>query len=219
MTENSSHHYTHPDDDAATICATCGRGGQAYEVRIFDQADPDYAVPVGTIGQIGGRGGALMLGYFGNQAATEQSFNRDGWFLSGDLGRLDQRGNLQIVGRLKDMVIRGGHNIHPAKVEELALRHPLVERAAAFGVPDERLGERLCLAITCSAPVPPCADDVLHHLWRVGLSKLDMPERFVRLEAFPLTASGKILKRELAVGVREGRIAPEACRFKVRDPA
>jgi acyl-CoA synthetase len=219
MTENSSHHYTHPDDEAATICATCGRGGRAYEVRIFDQADADREFPAGEIGQIGGRGGALMLGYFGNQAATEQSFNRDGWFLSGDLGRLDENGNLQIVGRLKDMVIRGGHNIHPAKVEELALRHPLVERAAAFGVPDQRLGERLCLAITCSAPVQPCADELLHHLWTLGLSKLDMPERFVRLEAFPLTASGKILKRELAVGVREGRIAPEACRFEVRDPA
>ncbi len=115
MTENSSHHYTHPDDDADTICATCGRGGRGYEVKIFDQTDPDREVPAGTIGQIGGRGGALMLGYFGNQAASEQSFNRDGWFLSGDLGRLDARGNLQIVGRLKDIVIRGGHNIHPGQ--------------------------------------------------------------------------------------------------------
>ncbi len=182
-------------------------------MRIFDQADPDRALPAGAIGQIGGRGGALMLGYFGNQAATEQSFNRDGWFLSGDLGRLDERGNLAIVGRLKDMVIRGGHNIHPAKVEELALRHPRVERAAAFGVPDERLGERLCLAITCSAPAPPGADELLRHLWTLGLSKLDMPERFVLLDAFPLTASGKILKRELAAWVQDGRITPEPCRF------
>jgi acyl-CoA synthetase len=214
MTENSSHHYTHPDDDAATICATCGRGGLSYEVRIFDQADPDRAVPAGTVGQVGGRGGALMLGYFGNQAATEQSFNRDGWFLSGDLGRLDERGNLQIVGRLKDMVIRGGHNIHPAKVEELAVRHPLVERAAAFGVPDERLGERLCLAITCSAQPSPSADELLRHLWTLGLSKLDMPERFVLLEAFPLTASGKVLKRELAAWAQDGRISPQPCRFE-----
>jgi acyl-CoA synthetase len=217
MTENSSHHYTHPDDDAETICATCGRGGQAYEVKIFDQGDPDREVAAGTIGQIGGRGGALMLGYFGNQAATEQSFNRDGWFLSGDLGRLDARGNLQIVGRLKDVVIRGGHNIHPAKVEELVLRHPLVDRAAAFGVPDERLGERLCLAVTCSAPERPCADDLLHHLWALGLSKLDMPEHFIVLETFPLTASGKILKRELVAWAQDGRIAPETCRFELRD--
>ncbi len=217
MTENSSHHYTHPDDDADIICASCGRGGQGYEVRIFDQSDPDRAMPAGTVGQIGGRGGALMLGYFGNQAATERSFNRDGWFLSGDLGMLDARGNLSIVGRLKDMVIRGGHNIHPARVEELALRHPLVGRAAAFGVPDERLGERLCLAVSCAGDEPPQADALLQALFAAGLSIYDMPEYFVRLEEFPLTASGKILKRELIAWAREGRIAPEPCRFEVRE--
>jgi acyl-CoA synthetase len=213
MTENSSHHYTHPEDDAEVICATCGRGGRAYEVRIFDQADPDRELPAGEIGQIGGRGGALMLGYFGNQAATETSFNKDGWFLSGDLGRLDPRGNLEIVGRLKDMVIRGGHNIHPARVEELAFRHPSVARAAAFGVPDERLGERLCLAVSSAGDQPPDADELLRHLWQLGLSVYDMPEYFVLLEEFPLTASGKILKRELAAWAREGRIAPAPCRF------
>jgi acyl-CoA synthetase len=214
MTENSSHHYTHPDDDAEIICATCGRGGRGYQVRIFDQADPDREVAAGEIGQIGGRGGALMLGYFGNQAATEQSFNRDGWFLSGDLGRLDARGNLQIVGRLKDVVIRGGHNIHPAKVEELALRHPLVARAAAFGIPDERLGEKLCLAISCAGEEPPHADALLRHLFAAGLSTYDMPEYFVVLDGFPLTASGKVLKRELVVWARAGRIAPVPCRFE-----
>jgi acyl-CoA synthetase len=219
MTENSSHHYTHPDDDAETICATCGRGGRAYEVRIFDQADPDRELPAGEIGQIGGRGGALMLGYFGNQAATEHSFNKDGWFLSGDLGRLDARGNLEIVGRLKDIVIRGGHNIHPARVEELAFRHPLVARAAAFGVPDERLGERLCLAVTCTADEAPEADALLRHLWELGLGLYDMPEYFVLLDEFPLTASGKVLKRELAVWAREGRIAPVPCRFELRERA
>ena len=158
-----------------------------------------------------------MLGYFDNQAATEQSFNKDGWFLSGDLGRLDARGNLRIVGRLKDMVIRGGHNIHPAKVEELALSHPLVARAAAFGVPDERLGERLCLAVSSTGDEPPQADALLRALYAAGLSKFDMPEYFVRLEEFPLTASGKILKRELAVWAREGRIAPVPCRFEGRE--
>jgi acyl-CoA synthetase len=217
MTENSSHHYTHPEDDAEVICATCGRGGPAYEVRIFDQADPDRELPAGETGQIGGRGGALMLGYFGNQAATERSFNQDGWFLSGDLGRLDPRGNLEIVGRLKDMVIRGGHNIHPAKVEELAFRHPLVARAAAFGVPDERLGERLCLAVTSAGDERPEPDALLAHLWELGLAIYDMPEYLVLLDEFPLTASGKVLKRELVVWAREGRIAPVPCRFEARE--
>ena len=77
----------------------------------------------GEVGEIGGRGAALMLGYFDNQAATEASFNRDGWFMSGDLGVLDERGNLKVVGRSKDLIIRGGHNIYPAHIEALALRH------------------------------------------------------------------------------------------------
>ena len=132
MTENSSHQYTHPTDDTATIIETCGRGGPAYEIRLFDPADQDREVPPGTVGQIGGRGAALMLGYFANQEATEASFNRGGWFLSGDLGVLDAKGNLRIEGRLKDLIIRGGHNIYPAHIEALALRNPAVGRCAAF---------------------------------------------------------------------------------------
>jgi acyl-CoA synthetase len=127
---------------------------------------------------------------------------------------LDECGNLRIVGRLKDIVIRGGHNIHPAKVEELALRHPLVARAAAFGIPDERLGERLCLAVSCAGDEPPQADAPLAQLFAAGLSTYDMPEYFVVLDEFPLTASGKVLKRELVVWAREGRIAPAPCRFE-----
>ena len=213
MTENSSHQYTHPNDDQETICHTCGRGGPAYEIRIFDQENPDLDVGTNTVGQIGGRGAALMLGYFDNQRATEQSFNRDGWFLSGDLGMIDDKGHLHVVGRLKDVIIRGGHNIHPARIEHIAVKHPDVDMAAAFPVADERLGEKVCLAVLPSARDTPGANDVLAHLDRGGLSKYDMPEYFLIMDAFPLTASGKILKRELADWAKQGKIAPEACRF------
>lgn len=218
MTENSSHQYTHPVDDEATICATCGRGGAAYEVRIFSQENRDEEVPPGTIGEIGGKGAALMLGYFDNQAATEGSFNRGGWFLSGDLGVLDGNGNLSIVGRLKDVVIRGGHNIFPARVEDLAVKHPSIAKAAAFPIADERLGEKLALAILSSGEAPD-ATAVLNHLYAVGLSKYDMPEYFLVMDSFPLTPSGKILKRELAEWAKTGRIAPAPCRFKVPEDA
>ena len=209
MTENSSHQYTHPGDDEATVVATCGRGGRAYEVRIFDREDPDREVPLGTVGEIAGRGAALMLGYFGDQGATEASFNASGWFRSGDLGSLDAAGNLTIHGRVKDLIIRGGHNIHPAHVEALALRHRGVEKAAAFAVPDERLGERMCLAVIG-------ADDphaLLAHLAAEGLSRYDMPEYFLAMESFPLTASGKVLKRELMERVRQGTLIPQPVRY------
>lgn len=215
MTENSSHQYTHPDDPTDVIVATCGRGGRSYEVAIFDPADRDRRVKPGEIGEIGGRGAALMLGYFGNQAATEGSFNSTGWFMSGDLGVLDEAGNLSIVGRSKDLIIRGGHNIHPAKIEALAVRHPGVARAAAFAVPDPRLGERVCLAIIGDAEPP----ELLDHLMAEGLSIYDMPERFLRLDAFPLTASGKVLKRELTAMVARGELQVQAVRARPKETA
>jgi acyl-CoA synthetase len=213
MTENSSHQYTLPSDDVGTIVNTCGRNRAHYEVRLFRQDDRDEEVAPGEIGEIGGKGACLMLGYFGNQRATEDSFNRDGWFMSGDLGRFDANGCLEIVGRLKDIVMRGGHNIHPARIEDLAVKHAGVQKAAAFGVPDERLGERVCLAVI-PVGASPSADELLAHLFEAGLSKFDMPEWFVALPGFPLTASGKILKRELAAMAKDGRIKPQPCRWK-----
>jgi acyl-CoA synthetase len=213
MTEDSSHQYTHPGDDTDTIVSTCGRGGPAYTVRLFDPADRDRPVPLGEVGEIGGRGGALMLGYFDNQSATETSFNRDGWFMSGDLGVLDARGNLKIVGRSKDVIIRGGHNIYPAEIEALALRHGEVARVACFPVADERLGERVCIAVMGTV----AAGALLAHLDREGLSKYDMPEYFLAVEEFPLTASGKILKRELAELVKRGALSPQPVRFEAKE--
>jgi acyl-CoA synthetase len=117
---------------------------------------------------------------------------------------------LKIVGRSKDVIIRGGHNIHPAHIEALALRHAEVTRVACFAVADERLGERVCIAISGSA----AAQDLLAHLDREGLSRYDMPEYFLALEEFPLTASGKILKRELAEMAKRGEIAPQAVQLR-----
>jgi acyl-CoA synthetase len=217
MTENSSHQYTLPDDDAETIVGTCGRAGFGYEIKIWRQDNRDIAAAAGEIGEIGGRGGCLMLGYFDNQNATEQSFNADGWFMSGDLGRLDANGCLHIMGRIKDLIIRGGHNIHPGKIEALAMRHPQVGKAAAIAVADHRLGEKVCLAIIPDGDVPEAAA-LLAHLQREGLSKYDMPEYFIALKSFPLTASGKILKRELAQWIKQGRIAPQPVRWEPMPP-
>jgi acyl-CoA synthetase len=217
MTENGSHQYTLPSDDAQTIVETCGRACHGYETRVFAQDNPDLEVPAGTVGEIGTRGALLMLGYFDNQATTEDSFNRDGWFLSGDLGMLDERGCLRIMGRKKDLIIRGGHNIHPARIEDLAHKHAAVQKAAAFGVPDDRLGEKVCLAVICREGERVAGDALLEHLHAAGLSKYDMPEYFIAMDAFPLTASGKVLKRELQEWAKSGRVAPQAVRW--REPA
>jgi acyl-CoA synthetase len=213
MTENGSHQYTLPGDDVTVITSTCGKACRGYETRLWNPEDPDRESAPGEIGEIGTRGALLMLGYFDDQAVTENSFNSSGWFMSGDLGQFDAHGNLQIVGRKKDLVIRGGHNIHPSRIENLALAHPAVLKAAAFAVPDARLGERLCLAIIPRDGSPVDGYDLLHHLHEAGLPKYDMPEYFISVEAFPMTASGKILKRELVDWVRDGRIRPAPVRW------
>ena len=213
MTENSSHQYTHPEDDTDTIVSTCGRGGPSYQVKIFDQDDRDQSSAVGEVGEIGGRGAALMLGYFGDQTSTENSFNRDGWFMSGDLGRLDSSGNLEVVGRLKEIIIRGGRNIHPRKIEDLAVRHSEIEKAAVIPVVDERLGEKVCLIIVPAADDIPEPDKILNFLYSSGLSIYDMPEYYAVLPDFPLTASGKILKRTLIQQMDRGEFTPLAVRF------
>ncbi|HEV2008482.1 MAG TPA: class I adenylate-forming enzyme family protein [Burkholderiales bacterium] len=213
MTENGSHQYTFPDDDVEVITTTCGRACHGYETRLWDPENPDREAIPGEIGEIGTRGALLMLGYFNDQAATENSFNSGGWFMSGDLGRFDARGNLQIVGRKKDMIIRGGYNIYPAHIENLMVKHPAVLKAAAFPIPDERLGERVCLAIITRDGNAADADQMLAHLNAHGLSKYDMPEYFICLTAFPQTASGKILKRELVEMVKAGIIKPASVRW------
>ena len=212
MTETCSHQYTRPDDTPERIIATSGRSCDGYELRIWRQDDPDVEAAPGEIGEIGGRGASLMLGYFDDQVATEAAFNAAGWFMTGDLGQLDAAGYLRITGRKKDVIIRGGHNIHPAPIEALALRHRLVEHAAAFPIPDPRLGERVCLAVVPTRGATLDSDGILEHLAACGMSISDLPEFILCLTEMPLTPSGKVVKRELMRWVAEGKVRPQAFR-------
>lgn len=215
MTENGAHQYTRPADDLTTVLETVGRTGTAYDIRIFDPENRDRELPLGEVGEIGGRGGMLMLGYFGDQGTTENAFNLDGWFMTGDLGSLDEKGCLRIIGRKKDLVIRGGRNIHPAPIEDLVMRHPSVLKAAGFPIPDDRLGEKLCMAIVLKDGAQSVAgEDILVHLNQMGLSTYDMPEYIVIASVLPLSASGKVLKRELVEWFKSGRIVPTPIRWR-----
>jgi acyl-CoA synthetase (AMP-forming)/AMP-acid ligase II len=208
MTETCSHQYTLPDDDPRLIIETAGRCCPGFEIRIWREDNPDTEAALGGIGQIGSRGASLMLGYFDDQIATEEAFNRHGWFMTGDLGRLDANGYLRVCGRLKDVIIRGGKKIYPAPIEALALRHPAIERAAAFPVADPRLGEKVCLAVVFRGGMPGEGEAILEHLKTAGLSRFDMPEYLLALDHLKLTATGKVVKRDLVDGVREGRFHP-----------
>ena len=212
MTETCSHQYTLPNDDPKLIVESCGKACPGYEIRIFDRDDLNRELPAREVGQIGGRGASLMLGYFDDQKATEAAFNRDGWFMTGDLGWIDENGYLRVTGRTKDVIIRGGHNIYPARIEALAAQHGAVARAAAVPVPDRRLGERVCLAVMFRPGKAISAEEILRHLDEAGLSKYDMPEFFLQLDEIPLTASGKLRKRDIVGWIADGRARPTEIR-------
>jgi acyl-CoA synthetase len=213
MTEASSHHYTLPGDPPERMVETSGRVCPGYEIRIFSREDGETPLPAGEVGQIGGRGASLMLGYYDAQEATEDSFNSQGWFMTGDLGWVDEQGYIRITGRKKDVIIRGGHNIFPAKIEGLAMQHPAVLRAAALPVPDPRMGEKVCLAVMLRPGQALQPEALLLHLDAAGLSKYDQPEFFVQMADIPLTASGKILKRAVAAELEAGRLSPMPVRL------
>lgn len=216
MTETCSHQYTLPNDDPQLITETCGKSCPGYEIRIFDREDPNRELPPHEIGQIGGRGASLMLGYFDDQETTEKSFNRDGWFMTGDLGWMDKNGYLRITGRKKDVIIRGGHNIYPTKIEVLAATHEAIQRVAAVPVPDQRLGERVCLVVMFQPGKSARPDDILKHLDGAGLSKFDMPEFFLAVDDIPLTASGKVRKRDVVDWIADGRAKPTPIRWQAK---
>jgi acyl-CoA synthetase (AMP-forming)/AMP-acid ligase II len=216
MTETCSHQYTLPNDDAKLIVETSGRACPGYELRIFNTENPDTSAPAGQIGQIGGRGASLMLGYFEDEKSTKAAFNKDGWFMTGDLGTLDAEGYLRITGRAKDIIIRGGHNIHPARIEALAMQHEAVMRAAAVPIADARLGEKVCLAVMFRAGQQVAPAELLAHLDSAGLSKYDMPEYLLTLDEIPLTPNGKIRKRDILDWIVQGRVKPEPVRWQAK---
>ncbi len=214
MTESCSNNYTLPGDNPALIVESSGRPAPGYEIKIWRHDDPDIEVPVGEAGQIGGRGASLMLGYFDDQAASEDAFNQQGWFMTGDLGWVDDADYIRVTGRKKELILRGGRNIYPARIEDLAMRHDSVLRAAAVPVADRRLGEKVCLAITMKNGSQVTPERLLEHLAAAGLSKYDMPEYCLQLDTLPLTSSGKIMKRELVAWIEQGRVTPIPVRWR-----
>jgi acyl-CoA synthetase (AMP-forming)/AMP-acid ligase II len=210
MTETCSHQYTMPFDNRTRITESCGRACRGYEIRIWSPDDPDSEMPVGQIGQVGGRGASLMLVYFDDQIATESSLNAAGWFLTGDLGFLDADGYLHLTGRMKELIIRGGHNINPAPIEKLVLQFDEIAHAAVVGMPDLRLGERICLAVHFHQGKRVSKERICQHLRQAGVSRYEMPEFLAEMDDVPLMPNGKLRRREIEQAVRAGAVPVQA---------
>jgi cyclohexanecarboxylate-CoA ligase len=147
------------------------------------------------------RGPMVTLGYYRQPDLTDESYLPDGFFRTGDLARLDAEGYVRITGRIKDLIIRGGVNIAPAEIEDVLFKHPRVASVAVVGIPDSRLGERICAYVVLSDGDELAVDEVQAWMRTNGMSQQKWPERIEIVERLPMTTSGKVQKfilREMA---------------------
>ncbi|MDP6873976.1 MAG: AMP-binding protein [Alphaproteobacteria bacterium] len=183
-------------DDALDKRRTVGRVLPGQQLRLAD--DDGQEVEAGQPGEVLWRGANQSYGFFNAPEETAMVWDEAGWYHSGDLGQLDGEGYLSIVGRKKDMIIRGGRNINPRQIEEVLLRHDLVTDAAVIPFEDPVLGEIACAVIVRAQPnVTPALDDLNAFIIEQGLAVWCQPERLMAVDDFPRNAGGKIDKQTL----------------------
>ncbi|WP_026437773.1 acyl-CoA synthetase [Acidovorax sp. JHL-9] len=182
------------DDDPNANIGSCGRPRVGMEVAILDEQLQH--VPVGTVGEICCRGPAVFAGYHANLDATQKAL-RGGWFHTGDLGRLDDRGLLYITGRESDMYISGGSNVYPREVEEILLMHPGVAEVAVLGVPDPKWGEVGVAVIVRKDGAQPVADEELLKHLDGRCARYRWPRQFFFWDALPKSGYGKVTKKDV----------------------
>jgi cyclohexanecarboxylate-CoA ligase len=197
MTEIVAGCFTHHDDILEDAANTAGPAAPGNEVRVLN-ADGDLA-PAGEEGDLQVRGSSVFAAYLDNDAANEAAFSADGWFITGDLAIIDDRGYVKLTGRSKDIINRGGIKYNPSDVEELLLQHPAIDQAAIVPMKDDVLGERAC----CFAVLKPNAEapglaEVCAYLEDHDVSKYKWPERLEFVPEMPLTPTRKIIKGRLA---------------------
>jgi acyl-CoA synthetase (AMP-forming)/AMP-acid ligase II len=200
LTEAGSLTSTGPGDDFATIATTVGRPLPGVEVRIADAAGAEQ--PPGEPGEVLARGSGVMHGYLDDPEETARAIDSEGWLHTGDLGVMDARGYLRIVGRKKDMFIVGGFNAYPAEIENLLMAHPAVSRAAVVGMPDRRLGE-VGMAFVVAVPGSELQPGALIEWARGQMANYKVPRAVEIVDALPVNAAGKVEKERLRTRAEE----------------
>jgi fatty-acyl-CoA synthase len=192
MTETSPVSFqSNVDDPIERRVSTVGRVQPHVEVKIVD--DKGCVVPLGVSGELCTRGYSVMHGYWDDADKTAEAIDRAGWMHTGDLATIDLDGYCNIVGRIKDMVIRGGENIYPREIEEFLFKHPKVLAAACFGVPDPGFGEEICVWVQLRPGMQETEDEI-KRFCKGQIAHYKVP-RYVRfVDEFPMTVTGKIQK-------------------------
>jgi fatty-acyl-CoA synthase len=186
---------TRRDDDLERRVSTVGTVMPNCEAKVIDPLSGE-TVPHGETGEVCTRGYVVMQGYWENEAATADAVDRDGWMHTGDLGVMDAAGYLNIVGRSKDMAIRGGENIYPREIEEVLFLHPAIASVQVLGVPDERMGEEL-MAWVVLREGQDTDEDELRGFCRERLAHFKVPRYWKFVDEFPMTVTGKVRKVEM----------------------
>jgi fatty-acyl-CoA synthase len=201
MTETSPVTTFVPIDD--TLEHRCGTVGQVMphtEIKIVDPGS-GRLVPRGEAGEFQARGYCVMRGYWNDAERTAEAVDEAGWMHTGDLATMDERGYVRVVGRIKDMIIRGGENVYPREVEEFLYTHPLVADVQVIGVPDERYGEEL-MAWVILRDGAQCSEEELREFCRGQIAHFKVPRYVKFVDSFPMTVTGKVQKfkmREQAI--------------------
>ncbi len=219
MTETSPVSFqSSTDDPIERRVATVGRVQPHIEVKIVDTEG--RVVPRGTAGELWTRGYSVMLGYWGDAERTREAIDAARWMKTGDLATIDGEGYCNIVGRIKDMVIRGGENVYPREIEEFLYRHPKIQDVQVIGVPDSRYGEELCAWVRLHDGEEATAEEI-RAFCQGQIAHYKIPRYVKFVDGFPMTVTGKVQKfvmREETVaelglerredGVRAGRVRP-----------
>lgn len=179
------------DDPLEKRVSTVGRVGPNLELRICDENR--QTLPVGSKGEICTRGYSVMKGYWNDEEKTREMLDEEGWLYSGDLGVMDEEGYVQIVGRLKDMIIRGGENIYPREIEEFLYTHPDIQDVQVFGIPDARYGEQVCAWIQLRKGARQ-TEDAIKAFCQEQITHFKVPKHIRFVSEFPMTVTGKIQK-------------------------
>ena len=192
MTETSPVSFqSHSDDSIQLRVSTVGTIHPHVEVKIVDENG--RVVPVGERGELLTRGYSVMLGYWDDAQKTAEAVDPQGWMHTGDLATLDEAGYCNIVGRVKDLIIRGGENISPREIEEFLYRHPKVQDVQVFGIPDARYGEVVCAWIRRRESADCSADEIVAFC-RENIAHFKVPQHIRFVDEFPMTVTGKIQK-------------------------
>jgi fatty-acyl-CoA synthase len=187
---------TRADDDLDRRTATIGRVHPHVEIKIVDPATGE-TVERGRTGEFCTRGYSVMLGYWDDEDRTREAIDEDGWMHTGDLAEMREDGYCNIVGRIKDMVIRGGENIYPREIEEFLFAHPDIEDVQVIGVPDERYGEELCAWVKLRGGAEPLDADAVRAFATGKLAHYKIPRYVLVVDEFPMTVTGKIRKVQM----------------------